>query len=146
MARPGHYKAIQSSNPLLEVKRAGKKHPCAGVAVERGARPGVLKDVWMLGRSKRCVETIKANEYYVSNMILPQHVLATLPNYDQCWPTCLACAIQTYPEAFSGPLVADFLPPMTPERHQHVLRGIGKILKEAREMAIESNGDFTEPG
>ena len=139
MASPGRYKAIQSSNPLLEVKKAGKRHTCAGIAIERGKRPGTLKDVWMLGRSKRCQGTIKTQDYYVANGILPNHILAVAWGYDHCWPTCLACAIETYPEFFTGPLTAQHLRPLTPERRTKVLQGLTTILDEAREMAVSEN-------
>jgi hypothetical protein len=142
VAAPGHYKAVQSSNPLLEVKRAGKKHLCAGIAVERGARPGKLQDVWMIGRSRHCTNWIKANDYYVANKILPQRVLAVMPSYDQFWPTCLPCAIETYPEFFSGPLVREYLRPVTPEHREKVRKGLRRIVEETQQMAIpETSGD-----
>src|SRR2546425_856763 len=120
------YKAIQSSNDHLLVKRAGKDHTCAGIAVERGARPGRLKDVWLFGRSKRCVGKIKTNSYYVANSLMPPYIMAGLYErlYERWLPTCLFCAVEAYFEYFTGPLVAQHLRPMTPEHRNAVTRGL----------------------
>lgn len=116
--------------------KAGKTHVCAGIAIRRGERPGRLADVWMIGRSRRCADKIKTGEYYVSNRNLPARLLALIPMYDQRWPTCLFCAIETYPEFFEGPLVAQYLRPMTPKRRDTVQRGLVNLLADAREMAV----------
>lgn len=141
MAAPGHYKAIQSSNPGLEVKRAGKRHVCAGLAVERGERPGKLKDVWLFGRSRLCVGVIEDGSYYVANSLLPSHVLASLIAYERWLPTCLACALEAYSEYLTGPVIAQYLRPLTPARRKDVTLGLVGILQEARTIAADVDAE-----
>lgn len=137
MAHPGYHKDIQSNSPDFEVKRAGKRHKCAGVAIERGARPGPLHDVWMLGRSRRCIETIRQGQLYVANKKLPPRIIDVLRDW---FPLCLFCAIETYPEHFEGPLKVKYLAPLTPAKKARVLQGLAGILEDvenhrAREAA-----------
>ncbi len=130
MAVQGYYKELQSTHPRLEIKRAGRKHTCAGVAIERGNRPGKLKDVWLTGRSARCLQTIKKTEFYIANMILPPFLLADVPNYEAWVPTCMVCAIETYGEYIEGPAKYGYLPPVTPERRKEMTKELVQILDD----------------
>lgn len=133
MAAPGYHKNLTSSNPQLEVKRAGKIHYCAGTAIERGARPGALQDVWMWGRSRRCLDAIKQGQFYVANKILPPRLRKHLLGYDYGgWlPLCLNCAMDSYSEFFDGPDKTKYMKPMTPEQRQQVIEGLQRIVGEA---------------
>lgn len=134
MASQGRYKQLSSTSPLLEVKRAGKDHHCAGIAVERGNRPGKLKDVWVTGKSKRCLNKIKHGQLYVANRIVPPTLLTRWFPYDQWIPTCPVCAIETYPEFFEGEGIATWMRPMSPELRRDIKEGLAQILTDI-EMA-----------
>ncbi len=136
MAGPGHYKQLKSTNLLLEIKRAGRDHVCSGVFLERGNRPGNLKDVWIMGRSRRCLDKIRQNTFYVANRILPPHFLADMMNYEQWVPTCMVCAIETYGEFIEGPEKSKYLRPMTPEIRKNVKNGLVQILDETRAIVL----------
>lgn len=133
MAAPGYHKNLKSTNSDLEVKRSGKTHYCAGVAFERGARPGTLQDVWMWSRSKRCQDVIRQGQFYVANKKLPPRVKNHLKSYDYGgWlPLCLPCAMDSYSEFFEGPDKTKFMRPLTPEQRQNVIDGLLSIIEEA---------------
>lgn len=136
MARPGHYKQLTSSNPMLEVKRAGREHVCAGVSIERGNRPGRLKDVWIVGRSRRCVGKIKKYEFYIANRILPPFYLGDVPAWDQWVPTCMVCAIENYGEYIDGEARINYFRTLTPELKKMMQDGLVQILDDADLMRV----------
>lgn len=135
MAPRGYHKGIASRNPRLEIKRAGKDHLCAGVAIERGGRVGSgrMKDVWVWGRSVRCVNTIKHGQLHIENRLLPPPVSSFLGDW-QGTPLCLYCGMDFYSEFFEGSKKAEYLKPMTPERRRKVIEGLEKILEEVPKL------------
>lgn len=130
MARQGHYRKLQSTNPRLEVKKAGTDHVCHGVFIERGSRPDHMKDVWVVGRARRCPEKIRIHDFYVANFLIPPYILATEPHYAQWFPTCMICAIEFYGDHFSGEAVVQYLKPMTPERRKEIKKGLLNLLRD----------------
>lgn len=130
MAVQGYYKQLQSTHPRLEIKKAGRRHTCAGVAIERGNRPGKLKDVWITGRSNRCLKIIKNTEFYVANKILPPFLLADIPNHEAWVPTCMVCAIETYGEYIEGPAKYSYFRPVTPEMRKEMTQELVKVLDD----------------
>lgn len=139
MARPGYYEELQSSHPDLEVVRAAGAHVCCGVALERGVRPGKMRDAWVVGHSRRCAVRIKAREFYLSNHLYPPMLAA----YMTGWPTCLYCGVDFYAEYLSGPLKVEYMRSVTPERRREIRVGLASIAAELRETAV---GDEEPPG
>jgi len=130
MARQGYYRRLQSTHPQLEVKSAGTKHICHGVFIERGARPGQMKDVWIVGRSRRCTEKIHPRDFYVANFVIPPYIMAGEPHYSRWFPTCMVCAIEFFGDTFSGEAVVEYLKPMTPERRKEIKQGLLNLLRD----------------
>lgn len=144
------YKRLQSNSEDLRIARAGKDWECCGTMVERGERPGSQRDVWMLGRSRRCMRTIKAHTLFVDNCKIPEFMQAN-QEYNQSFPTCLYCAMDAYPEHFHGPEKALYLKPVTDEVKEETKVRIMKLLADVRqfrpgEQGGTGNGAEREPG
>lgn len=134
MASQGYHKELTSTNVRLELKRAGKDWTCAGVYTERGNRPGRLSDMWMIGRSRRCMVNIDQGSLYVANTLLPPFVLESLRW--QWLPLCLHCAMDSYGEYFEGADKAKYLRPLTPELREQVKRGLVRLKHEAERLEV----------
>lgn len=134
----GNHKDLTSNNHNLEVKRAGKDWECGGTFVARGARPGRLRDVWMLGRSRRCQVQIPQGTLYVANRLLPSFIAGALSQYDRWLPLCLNCAMDTYSEFFEGPAKIKYLRPASPEQQKEAERGLVRLLHEATHWEVAS--------
>lgn len=130
MAVQGYYSQLVSTSTLLEVKRAGKEHQCSGLFVRQGQRPGKLKDLWVIGKSKRCLDKIPIGQFYIANKIIPTDFMSHINSYDRWIPTCPVCAIESYPEHFDGSSIANYMKRITPEVRKEIAGGLAQILTD----------------